>query len=497
MEQERLENARLQEQVENATMRYMVAEKKLDRSKSITVQKLERQAISGGRTDVGSGLGGGTDSSGKQIAVNGQVDSSEKLIEMERSLQETLAASAKLQEHVDQLTTENATLDNQNTELILKASRHTDDDYAHTDLFKYLKTVHEDNIKRLNDLEATNVQLQKEAEISQAERVTYRLQLETEAQAVVSEKEVQLTQAESDLARVRTARDELSAELQMKKAAQDQVNTSEKHSKELLEAREKRILALESEVNRLRISLDEGATSNGINADIESLALDELRSKYSALVDQYAMLTKELSSMDLAYRKAAKLASTKLDELRAMEDKVGRLTAEKAKADQKYFGAMKAKEAQLQEARTLRAQNSRSSNVMAQLKEADKASASMVASLEKLNKESANALQRVTKASNEAQQRLTQNSIIADGMKTQIDNLKQAVTTKDTIHQHLASRHRKTEVEHEELRVRVESLKKDISRFKASAAGRSNEEDETYRVRLLCLKLSQSSPTEY
>ena len=489
VEQERLENARLQEQVENATMRYMVAEKKLDRSKSVTVLKLERQAISGGKSDSGSGLGGGTDSSGKQI-VNG-AENSETLVEVERSRQETLAASTKLQEQVDQLTAEKAALDTQNTELKMKASCHTDDDYAHTDLFKYLKAVHEDNIKRLNDLEAINVQLQKEAENLQSERAAYRRQQESEAQAAISEKEAQLTQVESDLARVRTARDELNAELQIKKAVQEQANTSEKYSKELLEARERRISALESEIERLRISLGENGMPNSMTPDVEHLSPDELRSKYSALVEQYAMLTKELSSMDLAYRKAAKLASTKFEELRTMEDKLGRLTAEKAKADQKYFGAMKAKEAQMQEVRTLRAQNNRSLSVVAQLKEADKASSTMVASLEKFNKETAGALQKVTKASNESQQKLIQNSIIVDGMKTQIDNLKQAIFTKDTTHQQLATKHRKTEVEHEELRIRIESLKKDISRLKASATSKSNEEDETYRVCFLFPKTSQ------
>ena len=482
VEQERLENSRLQEQVENATMRYMVAEKKLDRSKSSTVQKLERQAIQGGRSETGSGLGGGTDSSGKQSLVNGQVDNSENYMEMERAVQETLAASAKLQEQLDQLTTENAMLNDQNTELIQKASQYTDDDYAHTNLFKHLKTVHEDHIKRLNDLEATNVQLRKEAENSQSQRASDRMQLETETQAIVSEKEIQLTQAESDLARVRTARDELSADLQMKKAALEQVNTSEKYMKGLLEAREKRISALESEIDRLRISLGEREAFKDSSSELAGLSHVEICSKYSAKVEQYDMLTKETSSMGVAYQKAAKIASAKIEELRGLEDKAQRFSAEKNKADQKYFGAMKAKEAQSQEVRTLRAQNNRSSNVMAQLKEADKASAATVASMEKQTKELTSALQKITKMSNEAQQKLTQNTIISDGMKTQIDNLKQALSTKDATQQQLASKSRRTEVEVEELRARVETYKKDISRLKASTAGRSNEEDETYRV---------------
>ena len=490
-EQERLENSKLQEQVETATMRYMVAEKKLDRSRSIAVQKLEKQATQGGRSDAGSGLGGGTDSSGKQISVNGQVDSSEKYLEMERTLQETLVTSAKLKEQLDQLTTDNATLNNQNTELMLKASRNTDDDYAHTDLFKHLKTVHEDTINRINDLEATNVELQKEAENMKSERASYRTQFETEAQAIVSEKDVHLTQAENDLARVRAARDELGTELQMKKAALEQVNTSVKHSKELLDSREKRISVLDSEINRLRISLGEKETPKGSNPELASLSEDEVRSKFAAKVEQYDMLTKELSSMGVAYQKAAKMASLKFEELRGLEDKVVRLTAEKAKADQKYFGAMKAKEAQLQELRTLRAQNSRSSNVMAQLKEADKASTALVASLEKQNKEITHALQKVTKTSKELQQKLTQNTIFSDGMKAQIDSLKQALTAKDATHQQLASKSRKADVENEELRARIDSSKKEISRYKAAATGRSNEEDETYRVSFPFLKPSK------
>jgi len=95
----------------------------------------------------------------------------------------------------------------------------TDDDYAKTDLFKTLKSQHEDVIKRINNLEATNVQLREEAQKLQAERTAYRIQMDDESRAVISETESQLARAEADLTRIRNSRDELLADIAIRRLA--------------------------------------------------------------------------------------------------------------------------------------------------------------------------------------------------------------------------------------------------------------------------------------
>ena len=72
LEKTRLERDEYIDRLEKASLRYMLAEKRLDRAKSATVAKLEKQAIFGGSNAQGSGLGGGggTDGLGNGLEEN-------------------------------------------------------------------------------------------------------------------------------------------------------------------------------------------------------------------------------------------------------------------------------------------------------------------------------------------------------------------------------------------------------------------------------------------
>lgn len=77
-------------------------------------------------------------------------------------------------------------------------SKLTDDDYAHTDLFKQLRSQYDDVVRRINNFEATNAQLRDEAERLRSERTAYRIQVDEETQNTIAEKEAQLVRAETD-----------------------------------------------------------------------------------------------------------------------------------------------------------------------------------------------------------------------------------------------------------------------------------------------------------
>ena len=484
LEKSRLEKEQLEERLESASMRYMVAEKKLDRAKSMTVAKLERQALAGGRSDSGSGLGGSVEAQGpgKNDVSNGQLENSEMLAEAEEARKEAVAASAKQKDQLGKLEAENEKLTSQLTALNVKFSHLSDDDYARTDLFKHLKSQHEDVIKRINDLEATNVQLREEAAKLQAERTAYRVQLENESQVAVSEKEAQLAKAESDLARIRTGRDELNADLQMRKAAQDQDRASISQVKQLALAREERVKALESEVERLRMHAGQSDCLAVPDGSLAELSIEDLRTKYSNLDRQYVMLGEELTSMGTAYKRASAAASQKINDASALEEKVHRLGAEKSKADQKYFAAMKAKEAREQEVRTFRAQNSKSSDIVSQLKDAEASTRALVANLEKHLVEAKDALNNMTKQHRTSQQQLVEKNITTDGLKAQVEELKKALSAKDTTTSALSSSHRRAEVEVEELKVKLEETKKSLETWKTKGLGNQSGEYEMLRV---------------
>ncbi|KAL9124531.1 MAG: hypothetical protein Q9217_006143 [Psora testacea] len=484
LEKSRQEKAKLEERLEDAALRYMLAEKKLDRSKSVTVAKLERQAISGGRSETGSGLGGGTDDT-----KDGHKDagiSSEELVEAEAARKEAVAESAKRKEQLDGLETENEKLTAQVTALTTRLSHLSDDDYSKTDLFKQLRSQHEDVIKRINDLEATNVQLREEAEKLQAERTAYRIQLENETAMATSERESQLAQAENDLARIRTSRDDLVTDLNIRKAAQGQERASIDQIKDLANAKEERIKALESEVARLQLQAGQNADPASPSGSADGIPAEGLQSRYTSLEKQNNLLNAELQSMGTAFRKASTLASQKVSSLASLEEKTQRLGAEKSKADQKYFAAMKAKEARDQEVRTLRAQNAKSSDIVTTLKDSEAANRALQAVSDKLIAEAKESLLNIQAKLRLEQHQLTERNIQIEGLRAQVEELKKNLTVKDEITSTKSTAYRNAEVEIESLKVRLEETKKSLDSWKSKGLGNQSGEYEMLRQLAIC-----------
>ncbi|OQE19184.1 hypothetical protein PENFLA_c019G06256 [Penicillium flavigenum] len=472
------EKQQLEESLEEASLRYLVAEKKLDRAKSLTVAKLEKQQ------SMGIQRPGETAQSKREESspASGGTPAGERNPELEEANNKLTAISEKQKEQVRQLEAENASLLGQITEIKVKSSKFTDDDYAHTDLFKHLRSQYDDVVKRINHLEATNVQLREEAEKYRSERTAYKIQVEAETQSTIAEKEAQLMRAETDLARIRNARDELLADQQMRKAAQDQKKTSSLKLQELADAREARITALESESQRLRLQVEGSKSADNVN----DMPLEELRAKYTSLERQYSMLNTELTSMQTAYTKFATLASQKVTDFGAMEEKVARLTAEKSKADQKFFAAMKSKEARDVEVRTLRMQSSKTSDIVAQLKESEAATRSLVSNMDKQASETKEALNAALNKHRTIQQQLTESNILMEGLKNQVAELKGLSISKDSTLGSTASALRQAETEVAGLKQSLADTKKSLDNWKNKSLGNSSSEYEMLRTLALC-----------
>lgn len=287
--------------------------------------------------------------------------------------------------------------------------------------------------------------------------------------------------AETDLARIRNARDELLADQQMRKAAQEQEKIATTKVQELADAAQARINALESEVDRLRLQLD---NTKAAHTEIDDVPLEELRAKYQNLERQYSMLNTELTSMQTACKKYSLLASQKVADFSALEEKVARLTAEKSKADQKYFAAMKSKEARELEVRTLRIQNSKSSDIVSQLKESEATTRSLLANMEKQASETKEALNSIISKHHAAQQQIAENNIVIDGLKAQVNELKALSVSKDSSLASASSAYRKAETEIESLKVTLADTKKSLENWKNKSLGNSSSEYEMLRVSL-------------
>ncbi|KAF5536330.1 E3 ubiquitin-protein ligase bre1 [Fusarium musae] len=465
------EKDQLSEQLNAATLRYFKAEKKLDRAKSFQVQKLEQQAFANATRPSASG-----DGSAEAGETNG--NAGELLLKYE----EATAAATKQKEQLDVILAEIKTLQDENSTLKAKRETLTDEDFIRTDVFKQFKNQNEDLIKRINTLEATNKQLREEAEKLQAERSMFRTQLEADANQVTQELEAEIISRDQDLARVRSARDELLAETTQHKARLEQDRASIDQVKALASAKEDRITALEAKLSRLQPSEDQQA----IRPDIEALTIDELRLQYTKLERDFNSINTEFPAMEKAYKKIIQIAQKKAMDTSAVEERMAILIAEKSKADQKYFAARKDADTRNNEIRSLRHQNSKSSEIIAQLKDLESQNRTLLGNLDKqlTDFKQANAAlmtenKKMETASLDALRR-------TESLNKQVADLTNLVKSKDAASAVVRERNTMQETEVEKMKVRLEHTQKDRDNWKNKALSNASEEEEMLRTFALC-----------
>ncbi|SPO04548.1 probable E3 ubiquitin-protein ligase BRE1 [Cephalotrichum gorgonifer] len=467
------EKDQLSEQLNTATLRYFKAEKKLDRVKSAQVQKLERQALAND-TKLGT-----PDADSKEPAEP-QGDS----VELMQKYKEEHAVVTRQQDQIKSILEEIKGLQEENSSLKSRREALTDDDFIKTDVFKQFKTKCEDLIKQVNHLEATNTQLKDEIEKLTSQRTTFKRQLEAEAQALTQELDSDLVARDHDLARLRSARDELLAENTTRKASQEQHHSALEHMKELVGAKDERITALESEVSRLRPADNQEMTEP--DEEVAKLGLDELIARHRKLQQDYQAVMTELPAMEKAYRKAMALSHKKVMDFEALEARNGILTAEKNKADQKYFAARKDADTRNSEIRALRMQNAKSAEVVAQLKDVEAQNRVLLSNLEKQlsdlrqsNATLAGENKKLEASAAEANRRL-------DGVKKEASDLADLIKTKDSAVATMRERNLALETESERQKVRMETLQKDRDGWKTKAESNSSDVEKGLRSLIVC-----------
>ncbi|ERT02026.1 hypothetical protein HMPREF1624_00321 [Sporothrix schenckii ATCC 58251] len=474
---ERLETDKddISQQLDTATLRYIKAEKRIDRMRSAQVQKMEEKALAHVTARPAPAENGNAD----QPAAN-----SASLDALQGKYDESLAVINKQKEQLDKILGEIKTLQDENTTFRSKKEAATEEDYARTDLFKQVRSQNEDMIRRTNHLESANKQLREEIEKLQTDRTAFRTKLDAEAQSVANDLEDQIQAKDQDLTRIRSARDELVADVQIRKACQDQERTAFEHLNELVAAKEDRIAALESELGRLRPT--EGADTTTPSAELEALSPEALRERFAKLEKDFILIQSEMPSVEKAYKKAIGLAQKKVMDFSALEERVTMLTLEKAKADQKYFAARKDMDIRIAEIRALRHQNSKSSEIIASLKDAEAQSRSVLSNFEK---QLADFRQANTTIAEESRQLKATNADVArrlESSKAQIAELANLVKQKDAANAAMREQGANQETEHEKIKVRLTHVQKDRDSWKSKCLANSSEEEEMLRKFALC-----------
>ncbi len=461
----------LSEQLNNATLRYMKAERRLDRVKSAQVQKLEQQALANSTTRPVTGVdqanGISTDESNGNYA-------SQQL-----ALQELNSVANKQKEQLEAALAQNKSLQAELTSLQTRLTNLTDEDYSRTETFKLFKSQNEELIKKANNLEAQCHTLKQENTKLEKEREANRQRFESEAQNLIVDLEDQLQQADTNLVRVRAARDELHADVTTLKASKEQERTAIDHMKELISAKEDRISALQYELQRIQPS--EAVEMTG-PSEIDEMSIDELREKYKKLKRDYDSIENELPGMTSAVKKFQALANKKVMDFAAQEERVALSIAEKSKADQKYFNARKESDTKADEVKRLRSQNMKSSEIISQLKEVEAQNRTLVANLEKQladMKQTNGSVMAENKKLEAANQDMSRRY---DTLKQQVSELANLAKTKDSTAFTTKERNMNLETEVEKLKVRLESTMKDRDKWKTKSLSNSSEEEEMLRV---------------
>ncbi|KAK0124646.1 E3 ubiquitin-protein ligase bre1, variant 2 [Cadophora gregata] len=473
----RTERDQLEERLESASLRCIKAEKKYDRARSSAVAKLEQQAINGSGNSAGSGIGN---------VENGDTEMTNGISEVNEASQtaykEASAIVEKQKEQLEAIAAENKTLTEQLTLATTRFSNLTEDDYARTDLFKQFRAQHEDVIRRINHLEATNIQLREDAEKHQAERTAFRTQVEGESEITTCELESQLQRVETDLTRIRATRDELLADQSIRKASQDSDRPSNTHFKDLVAGRDERITALECEIERLKASINEQSCELTPRPEIDSLDLEQLRRKYETLERQFDAINKELPAMQNAYTKVQALSTKKVIDLSILEEKIQIVNAEKAKADQKYFAARKDMDTRILEVRALKGQNAKSSEIISQLKDVETANRTLLSNLEKQLSDMKQSNTSVMAENKKMESTSRDATSKAETLTKQVTELTNLLKAKDANNLNTKERIRAAEVDLEKLQVKYDHVQKERDQWKAKSLGKQSGEEEMLRV---------------
>lgn len=456
------------DQLNTATLRYMKAERKMDRLRSTQVQKLEQQAIASSTVRPT-----GTEQENGATEVNGNST------ELQLKLKEATAVGDKQKQQLETALAESKTLQSELTTLQTRLTGLTDEDYARTDAFKSFKIRQDDLIKKINLLEAQSKKLEDANKKFETERTSYKKRLENEAQQLTTELEDQLQQSDTNLTRVRVIRDEMLQEVQKLQGSKEMERVALDEMKTLVSANENFIAQLESQVQRLAPSEDVDMTPR---PDIDSLSVDGLREKYKKLQKDFDSINNELPAMTAAVKKYQGLANKKVYDVAAVEERISIALAERGKANQKYFDARRNHDSLNEEIKKVRLHNMKNSEVISQLKENEGQSRALVGTLEKqiadlkqTNTVTVSENRRIESTNNEIMKRY-------EALKAQITDLSNLAKTKDTATAMAKERASILETENEKLKVRLESASKDRDKWKSKSLSNSSEDEEMLRV---------------
>jgi len=243
------------ERLTDTMMRLLSLEKKLDRNKSITLAKIEAQALHQRAAE---------DSQEQEAVENGDTPSrplsrvifpallflryrltvqvnNVNTAELEATNNVQRAALTTLKEECATVLREKSELLQQLSHLTTKVASPIREDIQQSDSYKSLQAQIEHLSTEIARLESTNEKLQEENSTLVSERTKFKEDLIAEHKVAMDEANNQILRIDRDLTRVRGVRDELHFEIQNRKAREDETLQSAREISEIADSREVRL----------------------------------------------------------------------------------------------------------------------------------------------------------------------------------------------------------------------------------------------------------------
>lgn len=275
----------------------------------------------------------------------------EALERLNIELDELKSASTVLQGQLEEVSKKHLVLLEDNSRLKARLSDLSESDLKQSAVFQALSDTNKHLEDEVFQTTKSREQLVERLKAIEQQQAVDKNLLE---KTVIEENEslrAQLAKSESDLVRIRTARDELLSKQTILK-----LELASKQSSEEVNAMNK-VLS-----DRIKQMLEKSAVDD---SKYDSLSHEEL-------LKRVQVLTSELTEVELAFQETRTLAIKKLDKTVDLEGMVKKLTIEKTKADQKYFASMRLKDALTAENKILKTQVAKSQELNTKLGELEK-----------------------------------------------------------------------------------------------------------------------------
>jgi E3 ubiquitin-protein ligase BRE1 len=477
--------------LEDFLYKWGMAKHALDKQKSQTAQYMEmlnRQSAPAQSPEAPKQPNGQAPNGVREVS-NGAANE-----EVESAKRAALAEAQKRKEQVAELEAENAKLNEQLTSAVTRANSLTDEDYSRTELFKALKTQHEDVIKRINDLEATNIQLREEAKKLQAERMSHRTLVDDECRAKCDEAEAQVARVEQDVQRIRAERDIIHQQRTILESNKTSYDLAVREIKELNEANEKQISSLEDEIKLLKLKLGEVQPEASID-DLVGKGEEALKAELISVRSQFSQISSQTAGMEVAMKRFKDKAQQKVKETVDLEEKIKNLQKIKVNLESKRFSERQLLEQRKMECDNMRKQSGKSAEIIQQLKDAENKTRELCANLEKQVAEHRLQVEILTTQNRALTQQVDNLNTIAAGHTTQLESWKKTIASKDTELAAALKAQHDAEADLAGAKLRASDMKKKVDEWKNRSASNPNEELQMLRTFAFC-QICKNNPKD-